>query len=163
YAEPKAAAKKFKIGVLKGATKRAQPEVKKNFNTALQVLSRFAEVVEGVAFPDLPYGSVVGTVLDAEAASAFRDLIESGRLGDMLLPANRTDGYAASLVLAVDYLQAMRMRAVMKRTLDTLYARYDALVAPSRATVAYPVDTEFHKAYPRFGESVPLIPAGNVA
>jgi aspartyl-tRNA(Asn)/glutamyl-tRNA(Gln) amidotransferase subunit A len=163
YAEPKAAGKKFVVGVLKGAARRAQPEVKKNFNAALRVLGRFAEVVEGVAFPDLPYGSVVGTVLDAEAASAFRDLIESGRIRDMLVPGNRTDGYAASLVLAVDYLQAMRVRAVMKRKLDALYARFDAVVAPSRATVAYPVDTEFHKAYPRFGEAVPLIPAGNVA
>jgi aspartyl-tRNA(Asn)/glutamyl-tRNA(Gln) amidotransferase subunit A len=163
YTEPKPTGKKFKIGVVRGATRRAQPEVKKNFNAAVKVLSGFAEIVEDVEFPDLPYGSVVGTVLDAEAASSFRDLIESGRTQDMVVPGNRWGGYAASMVLAVDYLQAMRVRTVMKRKLDALYARFDALVAPSRGTVAYPIDKDFASAYPRFGQDVPLIQAGNVA
>jgi aspartyl-tRNA(Asn)/glutamyl-tRNA(Gln) amidotransferase subunit A len=163
YTEPKPTGKQFKIGVVKGAARRAQPEVKKNFRAAVKVLSGFAEIVEDVEFPDLPYGSVVGTVLDAEAASSFRDLIDSGRTQDMVVPGNRWGGYAASMVLAVDYLQAMRVRTVMKRKLDALYARFDALVAPSRGTVAYPIDTDFAKAYPRFGQDVPLIQAGNVA
>jgi aspartyl-tRNA(Asn)/glutamyl-tRNA(Gln) amidotransferase subunit A len=162
YPGPKAG-KKFKIGVIKGATRRSQPEVKKNFEAALKVLGRFAEVDDNVAFPELPFGTVVGTVLEAEGASAFRDLIASGRMREMDIPGNRIGGYSASLVLAVDYIQAMRVRAVMKRKLDALYARYDALVAPSRGTVAYPLDTDFRKAYPRFGDAVSVIPAGNVA
>jgi aspartyl-tRNA(Asn)/glutamyl-tRNA(Gln) amidotransferase subunit A len=81
----------------------------------------------------------------------------------MHLPDTRWGGYAASMVLAEDYLQAMRVRAVLKRALDELYAKYDALVAPSRGTVAYPVDMDFSKAYPKFGGGPSLIPAGNLA
>jgi len=66
------------------------------------------------------------------------------------------------MVLAVDYLQAMRIRGPMKRTLDVLYARYDALVAPSRATVSYPIDRDFDKAYPGLGGGPAVIPAGNL-
>ena len=155
--------KKPRIGVIKGATSRVQPEVKKNFEEALRVLGRFAEVVEDVEFPSLPFGEAVGTIIRAESASAFRDLLESGEVQKLRSPAGRWGGYAAAMVLAVDYLQAMRARGVMKRALDELYARYDALVAPSRATVSYPVDVDFDKAYPGFFGGPPVIQAGNAA
>jgi aspartyl-tRNA(Asn)/glutamyl-tRNA(Gln) amidotransferase subunit A len=160
--EPGRKEKKFKVGVIKGATEGAQPEVKKNFEDSLKVLAKFCEVEDGVAFPDLPFGFVVGTVIDAEAASAFRDLIESGRCKELRAANDRWGGYAASMVLAVDYLQAMRARGPMKRALEDLYAPYDALVAPARATVAYPVGVDFDKAYPGVGGGPPIIQAGNV-
>jgi aspartyl-tRNA(Asn)/glutamyl-tRNA(Gln) amidotransferase subunit A len=154
---------KFKIGVVKGSTNQIQPEVKKNFEEALKVLRQFAEVVDDVEFPDLPYGPVVGTIVQAEGASAFRDLIESGRSKELRAVRDRWGGYAASMVLAVDYLQAMRLRVPMKRALDELYAKYDALVAPSRATISIPIGVDFEKAYPGIGGGPALIPAGNAA
>src|SRR5262249_38173940 len=79
YPEPrKEGAGKYKIGVLKGVTANVQPEVKKNFEDSLQVLAKFADLVEDVEYPSQPYGPVVGTIINAEGASAFRDLIESG-------------------------------------------------------------------------------------
>jgi aspartyl-tRNA(Asn)/glutamyl-tRNA(Gln) amidotransferase subunit A len=155
--------KRPKVGVIKGATRNAQPEVKKNFEESLKVLSGFAEMVEDVELPALPFGDVVGTIIKAEAASAFRDLIESGKVASLRSPADRTGGYVASMVLAVDYLQAMRIRGVMKRAMDELSAKYDALVAPSRSTVSYPVDVEFDKAYPGSFGGPPVIQAGNAA
>jgi aspartyl-tRNA(Asn)/glutamyl-tRNA(Gln) amidotransferase subunit A len=153
--------KKFRVGVLKGATSRVQPEVKKNFEDAVRVLGGFAEVVEDVEFPSLPFGEAVDTIIRAESASAFRDLLANGEVQKLRAPADHWGGYAAAVVLAVDYLQAMRARGPMKRALDDLYARYDAVVAPSRATVSYPVDVEFGKAYPGVFGGPPLIPAGN--
>lgn len=165
YPDPEAAGKggkRFTVGVLKGATRNVQPEVKKNFEDALKVLADFAEVVEDVELPALPFGDVVGTIVKAEAASAFRDLLETGKVAQLRAPADRTGGYAAAAVLAVDYLQAMRIRGAMKRAMDGLYAKYDAVVAPSRATVAFPVDVDFDKAYPGLSGGPPLIQAGNV-
>src|SRR5262245_37714375 len=60
YAGPKGSDMKFKVGIIKGATRGAQPEVKKNFNDALKVLARFAEIEDDVPLPDLPFGPVVG-------------------------------------------------------------------------------------------------------
>ena len=74
----------------------------------------------------------------------------------------RWGGYAGATILAVDYLQAMRVRTRMKKALDELYARYDAIVAPSRGTVAYPLNVDFDRAYPGVGGGPPLIPAGNL-
>lgn len=155
-------AKRFKIGVIKDSTQHTQPEVVKNFEQSLEVLRAFCDVTEGVAYPDLPFGQAVGVIVAAEGASAFRDLIESGGCKDLRAPNDKWGGYAASMVYAVDYLHAMRLRGPMKRAMAKLYSGYDALVAPSRNTVAYPVGVDFDKAYPGLGSGGPaVIPAGN--
>ncbi len=154
--------RRFRIGVIKGTYDKVQPEVRKNFEEALKVLGGFCEIVPDVAFPELPYGPAVGTIVAAEGASAFRDLIESGRVKDLKVPNDRWGGYAASMVLAVDYIQALRLRAPMKKALDALYAKFDALVSPTRATVAYPIGPDFDNVYPGFGGGPAVIPAGNL-
>jgi len=158
YARP---GKRYHIGVIKDSADKVQPEVRKNFQDSLKVLAGFAQVDESVEFPDMPFGQVVGTIVAAEGASAFRDLIESGRSKELRAANDRWGGYAATMVLAVDYLQAMRIRGPMKRAMDALYSKYDALVAPSRATVSYPVGVDFDKAYPGVGGGPAIIPAGN--
>src|SRR5207244_5845976 len=94
-------------------------------------------------------------------ASTFRNLIESGKSRELRAANDRWGGYAASMVLAVDYLQAMRLRGPMQRALEELYAKYDALVAPARTTVSYPIEVDFDKAYPGLGSGPAIIPAGN--
>jgi aspartyl-tRNA(Asn)/glutamyl-tRNA(Gln) amidotransferase subunit A len=162
---PKAGGKKFKVGVFRGAAEGAQPEVRKNFEAAVKVLGEIAEVTPEVSLPDLPYSDAVGTILKAEGASAFRELIESGRCQKLRAVKDRWGGYAGLMMFAVDYLQAQRVRTVVRRRLDELYAQYDALVAPSLSTVAYPIDRDFDQAYPGFGAGAlpALIPAGNLA
>jgi aspartyl-tRNA(Asn)/glutamyl-tRNA(Gln) amidotransferase subunit A len=160
-APAKAGRRKFKIGVIKGSTDRVQPEVKRNFEVALEVLRPLADVVEGVPFPDLPFSDVISLIVKAEGASALRDLIESGRTQELRDPHDRWGGEAGSMVLAVDYLQALRLRGAMKRALDALYAPFDALVAPSLPTVSTPVSKDFRDAYPGFGGGPPIIQAGN--
>jgi aspartyl-tRNA(Asn)/glutamyl-tRNA(Gln) amidotransferase subunit A len=155
------AGRQFHVGVIKDSADKVQPEVKKNFEESLKVLATFARIDESVELPDMPFGQVVGTIVAAEGASAFRDLVESGRSKELRAANDRWGGYAASMVPAVDYLQAMRIRGPMKRAMDSLYSKYDALVAPSRATVSYPIGVDFDKAYPGVGGGPAVIPAGN--
>jgi aspartyl-tRNA(Asn)/glutamyl-tRNA(Gln) amidotransferase subunit A len=155
--------RRFRVGVIKGTSEKVQPEVRKNFEESLKVLGTFCDVVPDVDFPDFPYGPAVSTIVAAEGASAFRDLIESGRVKELRVPNDRWGGYAASMVFAVDYIQALRLRAPMKKALDALYAKFDALVSPTRATVAYPIGPDFDKAYPGVGGGPAVIPAGNLA
>jgi aspartyl-tRNA(Asn)/glutamyl-tRNA(Gln) amidotransferase subunit A len=51
----------------------------------------------------------------------------------------------------------------MRRVLHELYAKFDALIAPARTTVAYPIDRNFSEAYQQFRGGPPIIPAGNIA
>ncbi|MET0645706.1 MAG: amidase [Pyrinomonadaceae bacterium] len=146
----------LRVGVMKDSYEKAQPEVRENFLASLEVLKRTAAVEMDVKLPDFPYGPSVGTIVDAEGASAFRELIESGRVAELASPEGRVAGYAASLVTAVDYLHAMRLRAPMRRAWAEMFRKVDVLVAPSRATVSYPVDKTFDKAYPGIGASSPI-------
>jgi aspartyl-tRNA(Asn)/glutamyl-tRNA(Gln) amidotransferase subunit A len=155
--------KKFRIGIVKNATNAVMPAVKQNFEEALKVLAKFADVDDKeVALPDLPFGAAVGTIVAAEGASAFRDLIESGKVKQLRNAADRANGYSYLLLPAVDYLQALRVRGKMKKAMAAVYEKYDAIVAPSRSTVAEPLDTEFALAYAQFhGGGGNIIPAGN--
>jgi aspartyl-tRNA(Asn)/glutamyl-tRNA(Gln) amidotransferase subunit A len=153
---PRRRAKKLRVAVMKDSYEKAQDEVRKNFLASLDVLRRFADVEMDVKLPDFPYGPAVGTIVNAEGASAFRDLIESGRVKELASPEGRTGGYSASLVTAVDYLHAMRMRAPMRRAWAEFFQKHDVIAAPSRSTVSYPVDKTFDKAYPGIGASSPI-------
>lgn len=150
------AALRLPIAVMKDSYEKAQPEVRKNFLASLDVLKRFARLEMDVKLPDFPYGPCVGTIVDAEGASAFRELIESGEVKKLASPEGRTGGYSASLVTAVDYLHAMRLRAPMRRAWAEFFRKYSLIVAPSRSTVAYPVDRTFDKAYPNVPAASPI-------
>jgi len=148
--------KELRLAVMKDSYEKAQPEVRENFLRSLDVLKKFATVEMDVKLPDFPYGPVVGTIVDAEGASAFRELIESGRVKELASPSGRIGGYSASLVTAVDYLHAMRLRALMRREWAKMFSEYNLLVAPSRASVAYPVNKTFDQAYPNIGATSPI-------
>ncbi|MFO0876994.1 MAG: amidase [Gemmataceae bacterium] len=140
--------KRFRIGVLAQSTLRVQPEVKKNFEASLEVLRKFADLTENVKLPDLPYSETLITVLRAEESTVFRNLLDSGDLWKLRSADDKASALANSMVLATDYLQALRMRGTIKLALDEVFASFDAIVCPGRSTVSYPVDRPFSKAYP---------------
>jgi aspartyl-tRNA(Asn)/glutamyl-tRNA(Gln) amidotransferase subunit A len=154
--KPRGKASSLRIAVMKDSYDKAQPEVKENFLRSLEVLKKFATIEMDVKLPDFPYGAAVGTIVAAEGASAFRELIESGRVQELASPNGRTGGYSASLVTAVDYLHAMRLRAPMRRAWKEMFSKFNVLVAPSRATVSYPINKNFDQAYPNIGASSPI-------
>ena len=159
YPEPQLdAGKKYRIGVLKPG---GQKEVVENFKQSLKVLEKFCELVEDVELPRMPFGAVVGTIVGAEGAAAFRDLLDSGKCKELRNPNCQWSGFGGAFILAVDYIQALRVRGPMKRELAKLYSKFDAIVAPSLATVAYPIGKDFAQAYPGVRGGSQLIPAGN--
>lgn len=154
--QPEAARRRrFRIGVLRNATAGVQKEVADNFDASLRVIEDFAELVPDVELPDHPYGTAASLIIDAEGASAFEDLLETGRAKLLTAPEDRHGGYSGTTVFAKDYLKALRLRGVMGRALDEVFARYDAVVSPTRGTVAFPIGKPFNAGWP----NVP-IPAG---
>ena len=147
----------LRLGVMKDSYEKAQDAVRANFLASLEVLRRQGARVEmDVKLPEFPYGPVVGTIVDAEGAAAFRDLIESGRVRELASPTGRVGGFSASLVTAVDYLHAMRLRGPMRRAWVEMFRKFDLLVAPARSTVAYPVAKTFDQAWPNVPASSPI-------
>ena len=163
-----------RLGVPRHATASAAPAVKLAFEQGLAALRGFADVEEDVPFPDFPWGPAVSVIVDAEGASAFRDLIEGGATRRLRAAADRVGGYQMLMTLAVDYLQALRLRGPMRAALDELLARYDALVVPTRNGLAPRVGYDFDQqpeprpspspSPDRHRPTTPAtIPAGNLA
>lgn len=128
-----------RLATLEGAGEEEQEGVRENFRRSLGTLREFA-AVEEIELPDLPYDAAASTILFAEAGSAFDDLIESGRVQELTSPEGSIGGYAYDTILAKDYVTAMRVRRRIQRALDETLAPYDALVLPTRLSVADPID-----------------------
>jgi aspartyl-tRNA(Asn)/glutamyl-tRNA(Gln) amidotransferase subunit A len=158
----RAARRRFRIGVPKGAINSVQGEVAENFSAALDVLAPVAEIVPDVEVPDLPFGVVAGTIIGAEGMAAFDDLLESNRLKELTAPEDRVGGYSSLAIGARDYLRAMRVRRVMGRAYDALLTPFDALATPTRVTVSSPLDRAFRDAYPEVPGGGSLIASSNV-
>ena len=158
---PRAPAR-LRVAVPKGVTEQVQPAVRENFERSLDLFGRSVEITRDVEWPDFPWGPAVSAIVGAEGASAFLDLIESGRVGELRCPKDRHGGYAGTLIPAVDYLQAMRLRRPMKAAVAELFQRYDVIASPTRASVAIPANLNFEDAYPGISGGPSLIPAGNL-
>ncbi len=171
--------RKFRLAIAKGTYDTVEPENKANFERSLKSLSSFATITHDVDFPDYPYGPMIQTIVNAEGANAFREIIDNGRVHELQNPVARVSGYVDTTVSAVDYLQAMRVRKIARIKLDELFQQYDALVAPTMSATSGRVGERWSKAYlpPATGPSVThhspvthhsrpgvsLLPVGNLA
>ncbi|MFN2449952.1 MAG: amidase, partial [Candidatus Baltobacteraceae bacterium] len=153
-----------KIGIVKNATAKTMPEIVRNFNASVLVLSEFCDVVHDVQLPKGPYGAVFGAVFNGECAAAFRDLIESGRARELQSVDDRIGGYQVYASLAVDFVDGQRRRGLLNAALYEAIEPYDAIVYPTLPTVAYPVGIPFDKAYPdKYGGQIEMGSPGNLA
>ena len=145
YDGAEAPARRFRFGVVPKTLEGCEPAVRDNFERTLEALRALGSVEE-VELPDLPWEAITRTILHAEAASAFEDLIESGGIAALTAPEDHSTPYGRDAVLAKDYIKALRLRGVMAREADRVLARLDALVAPGRAGVAPALGQEFRSA-----------------
>jgi Asp-tRNA(Asn)/Glu-tRNA(Gln) amidotransferase A subunit family amidase len=135
----------FRFGVLEDVAAGCEGAVRANFERSLDVLRGMGSI-EAVTLPALPWEAITRTILQVEAASAFEDFIESGQIAALTAPEDHYTPYARDAILAKDYVKALRLRTVMMREADRVLARFDALVAPGRASVAPGIDEEFRSA-----------------
>jgi aspartyl-tRNA(Asn)/glutamyl-tRNA(Gln) amidotransferase subunit A len=121
-----------------------------------------------VKMAELPYGAVTSTIINADGASVFEQLITSGKV-DQLADPKQIAGLKAALdISARDYLKAMRVRLLVQQEFRRLLTDVDVLLAPARYTVATkltePLDrtSSMNPPAPSPGLRA-LIPAGNLA
>ncbi len=141
--------RRARLARLRGDVEQVQPEVRVNFERSLEVLTQDAEIQE-VELPPLPYGLVAGVMISCEMAAAFEGLVTSGDVWEMTAPEDRIGAHAVQLIPAKDYINALRIRRRIQIALDELLSPFDALVTPTLATVAGPVDRDFASYHRRF-------------
>jgi aspartyl-tRNA(Asn)/glutamyl-tRNA(Gln) amidotransferase subunit A len=145
YDDSDVAGRRFRFGVIRDVAATAEEPVRDAFTRSLEVLDRIG-TIEEVTLADLPYEAVTRTILMAEAASAFEDMIESGAIAGLTAPEDRFTAYGRDAILARDYIRAQRLRGLVVREADRVLTGLDALLAPGRPAVASPLDREFRSA-----------------
>ena len=79
-------------------------------------------------------------IISCEMAAAFEDLAKNGKVWEMTADEDRWGLCSALTIPAKDYINAMRIRAIIQRELDTAMIPFDAVVSPTLPSVAYPID-----------------------
>jgi aspartyl-tRNA(Asn)/glutamyl-tRNA(Gln) amidotransferase subunit A len=136
--------RRFRFGVLRDVDTNADDATRSNFRRALGTLEEIADIEE-VQFRDLPHEAINYTILFAEASSAFEEMVDSGMLAELTAPEDHFGSYPRVAVLAKDYIKATRLRGLMAKDADQVMSGFDALVAPTRTSVAPPLDQEFQR------------------
>ncbi len=159
--EPNRSKSRFRLGVVKGVADGADAATQENFEAALKALEHVA-TIEEVHLPALPYEEITRTILFAEMTSAFEDLIESEEISGLTAPEDRYTPYSRVVVLAKDYIRALRLRGIMATEIDRLMRGFDALLGPSRPASSTRLGEEFPSAIRGVGKDI-LGAIGNAA
>jgi aspartyl-tRNA(Asn)/glutamyl-tRNA(Gln) amidotransferase subunit A len=126
----------FTIGYAPIDFERAAPEAQPALQAALAVMKASGAKFKEVDIPDFPYGALLETILGAEAASIFEDLIRGEKLQQMADPSQAATLKAALDITATDYLKALRIRSLVRAAFRELYYDIDMLLTPSRLSPA---------------------------
>ena len=146
----------------------ADPAARPALNAALDVLKQTGAQLVETKLPDFPYGAVISTVIGAEEASIFEELIRSGKVDQLADPA-QIAGLKANLdISATSYLKAMRIRRPIQGAFRKLFVDVDVLVTFGRSQGATPLDQPLDRSSragppPQDPGMSSLIPAGNLA
>ena len=155
--------RKARIATVKGTYDRVQPAVRDNFLKSVDALKSLGHNVSEIEkYPDLPFGAVVGVIVDAEGASAFEDIIRDGHAKLLRAKADKIGGFEAASTLAVDYIRAQRVRPKIRKALLDLFSEHDLIIAPARSTIAYPIGPNFDEVYKDIRSGPSLIGSMNI-
>ncbi|HXJ96429.1 MAG TPA: amidase [Terriglobia bacterium] len=128
--------KPLRIGRLTNVWREPNHEIEAAVEDALLALEKQGAKVSDVEIPDGPYEEAAELTILMEAASAFQDLITSGRCSELADPVGQVNGYASSQFSVVDYLQVQRVRTILQKQIDKLFDNFDVLAAAGQSSPA---------------------------
>jgi aspartyl-tRNA(Asn)/glutamyl-tRNA(Gln) amidotransferase subunit A len=128
--------------------KGAEPEVREAFGRAVNELRAAGLHLEEAKFPEFPASEVAGTLISAEAISAFESFYKDGRVKQL------HDRYAPwqpeinAAVTGADLMKTWRMRRVLQEKMAEWFGTYDVAVTPNFLSVAPPIDKDLYDTLP---------------
>ena len=136
------APRKLRIGRVTNAwTSPVQPDIQSITNAAFDTLKAADATIVDVQLPDGPWEMAAAVTIQVEGASAFEDLITSGRVAELDDPGSRIGGYANLTVSGTDYARAQRLRTILQTKIDAMFETVDVLAAASLPIAATPMET----------------------
>ncbi len=139
YSAAQVSSRPIRIGRLTNVFPNADPELHAAADDALKILEKNGAEVSDVELPEGPFEEASELVILIEAASAFSELIDSGRCAELADPLGQINGYASREFSASDLLQIQRVRVFLQQKINALFDRFDVIAAPGEDTAAIPL------------------------
>jgi aspartyl-tRNA(Asn)/glutamyl-tRNA(Gln) amidotransferase subunit A len=129
----------LKVGWLTNAWKSLQPGVAKPVEAAARVVKKYFPSVKDAALPLGPWEEAGGIIVAVESAASFRQLIRSGRVSELNDPLGQIAGYVNEQYSAADYLQALKVREIVQKKMDSLFDTFDVIATAAQPVPATPL------------------------
>jgi len=129
----------LKVGWLTNAWKSLEPGVAKPVEAAARVVKKYFSSVKDAALPLGPWEEAGGIIVAVESAASFRQLIRSGRVSELNDPLGQIAGYVNEQYSAADYLQALKVREIVQKKMDSLFDTYDVIATAAQPVPATPL------------------------
>jgi aspartyl-tRNA(Asn)/glutamyl-tRNA(Gln) amidotransferase subunit A len=138
--------KSWRIGWVAEQMKDAEPAIQPALAAAREVLEKAGAKVDDVKLPEGPWEAAANVIIAVEGASAFGELIDSGRVLQLSDPLGQVGGFVSQQISGTDFLRAQRVRGVLARKMEQLYGKYDVLAGASANTAAPKLDANLETA-----------------
>lgn len=162
FAPQKAAPGQLRIGWVKdpwGKDKKAETDAAAKEAIDLMASKGGAQVSEAM-LPDGPWEAAGSVVILTEGAAAFGNLLDSGKVADLADPIGHVAGYIGQHIHAADYLRAQRVRGILQKKMEAVFANFDVIAAAGEATTATPLEAKLDD--PALSYSDPIGGIGNL-
>ena len=114
---------------------------------ARQVLEKSPSIaLSNVSLPEGPWETAAGIIISVEGATAFRQLIQSGRVAELNDPLGKIGGYMNEEISASDFILAQRIRAILQKKMEELFTQVDVLATASLPVTATQIDANLDLA-----------------
>jgi aspartyl-tRNA(Asn)/glutamyl-tRNA(Gln) amidotransferase subunit A len=138
---------RLRLGWVTNQWKKIDPDVEQAINAARKVLESEPSLsVINVTLPEGPWETAAGIAVSVEGASAFRSLIESGGVAELNDPLGKIGGYMNDEISASDFILAQRIRSILQKRMDAVFAQADVLVSASLPVTATTLDENLDDA-----------------
>ncbi len=132
---------RLRVGWVGNAWKQMSTEVTQAVTAARQVLEKSSSItVSNVDLPEGPWEIAAGLIVSVEGATAFRTLIQSGRVAELNDPLGKIGGYMNEEISASDFILAQRIRGILQKKMDELFDHVDVLATASLPVTASKLD-----------------------
>ena len=139
YAGAAKSTRPLRIGRLTNVFPESDPQLHAAVDDALKVLEKNGAKVADAELPEGPYEEAAELVILIEAATAFSELIESGRCAQLEDALGQINGYASLEFSAADFIHIQRARVFLQKKIDTLFDRFDVIAAPGENFISAPL------------------------
>ena len=130
----------LRVGWVTNAWKELDAHAEKPVQAAERAVRKMFPGTRNATLPEGPFEDAGTIIISVEGASAFRDVIRSGKVAQLADPLGQISGYVSEQLGGADYVRAQQIRGLLQQKMADLFDTFDVLVAAAQPLGANAID-----------------------